>query len=532
MLYRTMLVDDEPEIREGMKEIVDWEACGFRLVAEADNGLDALQLAEQTRPDLVITDVRMHFMDGLEMVERMRAFLPMAQFVVVSGYDEFEYTRKSIQIKIADYVLKPISAAEFTQVLGRAKRALDEEHAKLSSVQVMNRIFSDSLPILRQQLLYSLLSGGMDEVSVRAAAARYDMDLEADRYVVSFLRISSCSDHALAGDEELVRLAVDRIVREVLDERVSCHVFSRNGQLAILVMLKKEQSMSELLALMDTAITVVRDYLGASANIGVGEPCEHLSSIPESAAQATAALNHWALVDDSQVIYIRDLKTRSDNRLTMDPQALTSLSSAIRSRQKTDIARCVRAIIDRLHGEKIPFSEYQTYMLEALMAVIQTARDMQVDLNVARGASGSLVQDFLEARDLDSAEELLHLLSLSVSDAIGAGRREGGRRIALMAQDYIAQRVDDTNLSVERICEELKVSPAYFRALFKRETGQTLHQYLTGLRMGRAMELLRTTNLKTAEVAQKSGLGEASYFSYAFKKHFGVSPSQVRKETE
>ena len=192
----------------------------------------------------------------------------------------------------------------------------------------------------------------------------------------------------------------------------------------------------------------------------------------------------------------------------------------------------MRAIIDRLYGEKIPFSEYQTYMLEALMAVIQTARDMQVDLNVARGASGSLVQDFLEARDLESAEELLHLLSLSVSDAIGAGRREGGRRIALMAQDYIAQRVDDTNLSVERICEELKVSPAYFRALFKRETGQTLHQYLTGLRMGRAMELLRTTNLKTAEVAQKSGLGEASYFSYAFKKHFGVSPSQVRKETE
>jgi two-component system response regulator YesN len=84
------------------------------------------------------------------MVERMRAFLPMAQFVVVSGYDEFEYTRKSIQIKIADYVLKPISAAEFTRVLERAKRALDEEHAKLSNVQLMNRIFSDSLPILRQ----------------------------------------------------------------------------------------------------------------------------------------------------------------------------------------------------------------------------------------------------------------------------------------------------------------------------------------------------------------------------------------------
>ena len=527
-----MLVDDEPEIREGMKEIVDWEACGFRLVAEADNGLDALQLAEQTRPDLVVTDVRMHFMDGLEMVERMRAFLPMTQFVVVSGYDEFEYTRKSIQIKIADYVLKPISAAEFTRVLERAKRALDEEHAKRNSVQVMNRIFSDSLPILRQQLLNSLLSGGMDELSVRAAAARYNLDLEADRYAVAFLRIASCSDNALAGDEELVRLAVDRIVREVLGERVACHVFSYNGQLAILTMLRKDQSMSELLQLMDTAATVVRDYLGASATIGVGEPREHLSCIPESAAQAAAALNHWALVDDSQVIYIRDLKTRSEARLAVDPQVLTQLTGAIRARQKADIARSVRALIDRLHGEKIPFSEYQAYMLEALMAVIRTARDMQVELNVTRGASGSLVQDFLEARDLESAGEMLHSLCLSVSDAIGAGRREGGMRIARQAQEFIVQRAGDTFLTIERVCEELKVSPAYFRALFRRETGQTFHQYLTGLRMSRAMELLRTTNLKTAEVALKSGLGEASYFSYAFKKHFGVSPSQVRKETE
>jgi len=532
MLYRSMLVDDEPEIREGMKEIIDWEACGFRLVAEADNGLDALQLAEQTRPDLVVTDVRMHFMDGLEMVERMRAFLPMAQFVVVSGYDEFEYARKSIQIKIADYVLKPIAAAEFARVLERAKRALDEEHAKLSSVQAMNRIFSDSLPILRQQLLYSLMSGGMDEVSVRAAAARYDLPLDADRYAVALIRVSAYSDNALAGDEELVRLAVDRIVREVLEERVACHVFRFNGQLAVLTMLRKDQSMSELLLMLDTAATVVRDYLGASATIGVGEPCQHLWCIPESAAQATAALNHWALVDDSSVIYIRDLQAKSEARLAMDPQALNMLSNAIRSRQKADIARCVRALIDRLHGEKIPFSEYQIYMLEALMTVIQTARDMQVELNMSRGGSGSLVQDFLEARDLESAGEMLSSLSLSVADAIGTGRRESVLRIARQAQDFIAERAGDTNLTIERVCEELKVSPAYFRALFRRETGQTFHQYLTALRMSRAMVLLRTTSLKTAEVAQFSGLGDASYFSYAFKKHFGVSPSQVRKGIE
>ncbi len=166
------------------------------------------------------------------------------------------------------------------------------------------------------------------------------------------------------------------------------------------------------------------------------------------------------------------------------------------------------------------------------MAIIQTAREMQVELNVTSGVSGSLVQDFLETRALENAREMLNALSLSVADAIGAGRRESGMRIARQAQEFIAQRAGEANLTIERVCEELKVSPAYFRALFKRETGQTFHQYLTGLRMSRAMEMLRTTTLKTAEVAQRSGLGEPSYFSYAFKKYFGVSPSQVRKETE
>jgi two-component system response regulator YesN len=154
---------------------------------------------------------------------------------------------------------------------------------------------------------------------------------------------------------------------------------------------------------------------------------------------------------------------------------------------------------------------------------------MQVEL-AARGASGSVIQDFLEIRDLDEAGERLLSLAVEVADAIGAGRRECGRRAARLAQDYLQQHAGEASLTIERVCEELKVSPAYFRALLKRETGQTFHQYLNSVRMNRALELLRTTSLKTAEIAQMSGLGEASYFSYAFKKHFGVSPSQVRKE--
>ena len=217
-MYRLMLVDDEPEIRDGLLEIINWEQEGFEVVGTAENGLEALQVAESVTPDLVVTDIRMPFLDGLEMARRMRQSLPTVQFVVLSGYDDFDYARQAIQIQIKDYVLKPISSGEFTEVLRRVKKHMDEDFAQRSDVRSLRAHFRQSLPILRELLLTSLLSGGVSAKEALASAEQYGLALGSPRYAVALLSPVSAGPGAqdLGSHPELMRFAVMNIVTEIV----------------------------------------------------------------------------------------------------------------------------------------------------------------------------------------------------------------------------------------------------------------------------------------------------------------------------
>ena len=137
--YRVLLVDDEEEIRTGISRKIDWPSLGFRLVGEAGNGEEALELAEQLRPDVVLTDIKMPFMDGLELCRRLRISLPGARLVVFSGFDDFEYARQAVSMGVSEYILKPINAPELGQVLGKLREQLDRQRLERRDMEKIGR---------------------------------------------------------------------------------------------------------------------------------------------------------------------------------------------------------------------------------------------------------------------------------------------------------------------------------------------------------------------------------------------------------
>lgn len=157
--YKILLADDEEEIREGIVQKIDWENLGYTVVGSAENGLEALEKAEHLRPDVVITDIRMPFMDGLELGEKLRVFLPSAKLIFFSGYDDFEYAQKAIQLNAAEYILKPVNAAELTETLKKLKSRMDLEFAEKRDVETLRRNYTESLPVLREQFLVGLMEG-------------------------------------------------------------------------------------------------------------------------------------------------------------------------------------------------------------------------------------------------------------------------------------------------------------------------------------------------------------------------------------
>jgi two-component system response regulator YesN len=533
-LYRLMLVDDEPEIRDGLLEIIDWAKEGFTVVGVAENGLEALQVAENVTPDLVVTDIRMPFLDGLEMARRMRVMLPTVQFIVLSGFDEFEYARQAVQIQIKDYILKPISAEEFVTVLRRVKKHLDEDFAQRNNVLALQEHFRASLPILRELLLSSLLSGGLSSQDAAQSARQYELPLSSPRYAVALVSFSSteADDPDLLGNPDLMRFAVINIVSEVLQNQVRCHVFHFNRLVAALLMPQAEetQAFSTVVDLLEAARQTVKRYLGCALAIGVSNPCEQLGQLHHAAQQAQTALDQSALLGESQVLPIADLEPGSARALVAEETELRALSNAIKMGDAAGAEKLAYALLEEVRRTKATFQDYQVYLLEVLTTVIRVARDLDIEWpGQEQRAQAASLDAILQCKELDEAEAALCALCRSLARRVQDTRVESGKKLTRMAAEYIGLHYADGDMSLEKVSRHLHISAAYLSTLFKKETKKTVHQYLTDLRMDKALSLLIGSDMKTADIALEVGMGEASYFSYSFKKYFGVSPSQARK---
>ena len=531
-MYKLLLVDDESEIREGLREVVDFRSLGFEVVGEAANGIAGLQMAESLSPDLIITDIRMPLMNGLTMCRQIRAILPAAQFIVLSGYDEFEYARQAIEVKALGYLLKPISAGEFVQMLGEARQSLDQAARERADIQGLRQRFQTSLPFLRESLLASLISGGISPQDALRHAERYGEPLTAPAYAVLMARVGEETGEEKVSDPELLPFAVSNIIGEVLNRYGKTHIFRYNGMMAGLSLLEddSQECFSDLIDHIEEARKIARYYLQCGLHIGVSTACRELSTLPAAARQAVNALEYSLLSRADHTLCIKDVERGSSTDLMMDDYQLRRLSNLVKAGESAAARELLGDIIGRCRRGKPAIKAYQTYLMELLMGFLRIVPDMSLerehfDEDFDR-ISGAVLGKVPSA---DEAGELFLPLMNKLMQSISESRKSSGRLIADAAESYLKDNFTRENLSLEDLCLHLHVSPSYFSSVFKKETKKTFHQYLTELRMDRALTLLSSGEMRTAQVAREVGLPDPSYFSYCFKKHFGFPPGQARK---
>ena len=175
--YKIMLVDDEEEVRTSIIRKIDWQDAGFEVIGDAENGKEALEKIEQNEPDVVLTDIRMPYMDGLEMAENIRQRYPSIKIVIFSGFDEFEYAKKAIKLNVIEYILKPVNVEELTAILKKIKKNLDEEIEQKRNVTLLRESYIKSLPAIREHFLNDLIHGGMEEAQIEEKLNEYAIDV-------------------------------------------------------------------------------------------------------------------------------------------------------------------------------------------------------------------------------------------------------------------------------------------------------------------------------------------------------------------
>ncbi|MDB4865889.1 MAG: DNA-binding response regulator [Cohnella sp.] len=553
-MYKLILVDDEADVREGVLREIDWEAQGFRVVDVAENGREALEMAERWSPDVVVTDIRMPFMDGLQLSEEIRRLYPAAKIIILTGFDEFEYARKAIHLHVEEFVLKPFSADELTQALAKIKHRLDEEMAERENLDTLQEHYRRSLPLLRELFLGTLVSRKLSEREIREKTAHYDLRiLEEDRhFCVSVLHLDapSRSDHDQGGrppaagsphfadDEELKRFAVRNIAEEIVNRQQAGLVFQHNERVILLTVSQQTDSQSDrndirsrTSAILEEVCQNVDKYLKLTLTAGIGTVTSRLPDLMDSWADAMTALDYRLLLGGNRVISIDDV----ENRRGPAPVRLDD-------GQEQAFARCLKVgtfremegIVDEMFaplldaGSSSTFRDAQILMLQIVTTMLKAAHETDGEFGGPWGTGAAALKDATQFGSPQEAKIWVIRTCSELMARIAADRQTAYHSLVEQAKAFTRENFADSGITISRVCAHLHISAGYFSSIFKRETKMTYMAYLLQTRMDTAKELLLASDLKTFEIAEKVGYADPNYFSFSFKKQVGQSPKDYR----
>lgn len=529
-LYRVLLVDDEEEIREGIIRKIDWENLGYTVVGDAENGLEALEKAEHLHPDVVMTDIKMPFMDGLELGAKLQIIMPSTKLIIFSGFDDFEYAQKAIKLNVAEYVLKPINSAELTETLKRLREKLDREFDEKRDVETLRRNYTDSLPVMREQFLVGLIEGRISEARLRAQAKLFSINLQAEKWAVALVRADAApkADAALQGEEELIPISLKCTVDEILGNYCPFTDFLYSDCVAMIAELDSQNGVVPLMNGMNEICKSAERVLGVRVTAGVGTLCGSLSEIRHSYREAQNALDYSAALGAGKAIFIGDIEPDTSARLQFDDHDEREIISAIKMGSEEEIRAQINNLFARFETMLLPLSQYQIYLMEIMTSLLKVMHAYELGTDEIFGENFNYVNTIAALHSPADMKQWCTESCVKISMLIKRERVDSTKLLAQNAKQYIAENFQGADLSVENLCSFLHVSPAYFSTIFKRETGMSFVAYLTEVRLQEAVNLLNTTDDKTYVIAEKVGYTEPNYFSYVFKKKFGVSPSKYR----
>jgi len=532
-LYRIILVDDEEEVRKGIIRKIDWEALGFQVVGDAENGQDALEKIEQLEPDVVMTDIRMPYMDGLTLTSWIRQKYPSVKVLIFSGFDDFEYAQKAIKLNVTEYILKPVNVEELTRILNRVRENLDQEIEQRRDVDLLRESYLSSLPILRELFLNDMVRGNMPAENIRQKLEEYKIDiLGAEKWLTAVINVENEASEETGltfhQEKELIPISVKSLLEDNLKDYCRFTAFNSAVGVTLIAAVDGERKQTSLIDLLGDICKEIKRILQVTVTIGIGYFSRELEQLPAAYQSAVDALGYREIVGTGKTIYINDMEPVSRGKLQLETRDEADLIAVVKFGTREKIEAAAKNFAARMEGARVHMRQLQVYQMSIINCLIRLMQQQDLELGAMFGTDemyGKVIYGNMKPEEFAS---VITEVGCRMNEAMNRERDKTAKKVILEAKQYILDHYQDPELSVDVMCRQLHMSPAYFSTVFKRETGQTYIAYLTEVRLDKAVELLNTTDDKTYVIAQKVGYQEQNYFSYVFKKRFGISPTKFR----
>lgn len=546
-MLKIFLAEDEVVVRETIKRMIPWEELGFELVGEAADGEMALPLLIRQQPDLLITDIKMPFMDGLTLARLAKKEIPGLKVVILSGYDDFNYAKQAIGIGVEDYLLKPITKNALIERLSEIRSRYEHEKTQKEYYEKFQREMQAYEKNSSRDFFEELVGGSMDMMEVYKRAEKLGLDIVAEAYNVLIFTMNCDEDFSGQRDEYSSWEAESLELLENFFAGHSSAMLFRSNIFSYGVLLKGQRETIEENT--RACVDEIRKILSRQDGrrewfLAVGQSVERLSQIQKSYHTASRAFSQRYLYDEN-ILYYDEMETmehpggqaESEDNAYLQKVDVNALNPAILQKflsngLQEETENFVKDYFYAIGQEPMESLVFRNYViLNVRFSVISFIKGLGCDTNEMESADTEEVL----AESGKNMESAIAYAKKMISQAIEIRDQNSGnknRSILKTAVDFIDSHYMDEEISLNTVANVANVSSNHFSALFSQNMGQTFIEYLTTLRMNKAKELLRCTGMRSSEIAGEIGYKDAHYFSYLFKKTQGMTPSDYRKARE
>lgn len=535
-MYKVLLVDDEALIREAISENIKWEEMGFEFLGACENGRQAVERIKQDPPDLLLTDINMPFMDGMELTKYVYENYPDTKVIIITGFDEFEYAKNAVKYQVLEYILKPITPAEFSETLLRVKALFDEKRKSQRDMKKIRSAYVSNLPTLRGRYLHHLLNGTADYTRLAEKQEELQLCLDAECYNTAIVEgdtLEPFTSRYSNVKDDLALFAIFNITAEIIADQESGVAFQAMDDRTVILFMgenreRLKEKIREVLPMIKKAIA---EFLQIPVTIAVGKTVSCLEELPDSYAKTKSALEYKFMLGGNQMIEAEAYEEIRNSAKHVDIFEWASrIAAAIRTNKRDEIEALSGEFINQIKQSYVNKNRSFVYVQNLVLSVInllEVAEEMEEEIY---GRERNFVNEIYHCENLDEVTKKMTDSFLFVSEVLSEQRDSYCKRQAMQALEYIEKHYADSSVTLNSVCTALAMSTSYFSSVFKNHTGETFIEALTKKRMEKAKILLEQGKLKTYEIAEAVGYSDAHYFSVAFKKAVGKTPTEYAKE--
>lgn len=532
VMLKIFLVEDEFVVREGIKNNIDWNAHGYEFCGEASDGELAYPMIQKLKPDIVITDIKMPFMDGLTLSKLIKKEMPWIEIIILTGHQEFEYAKEGINIGVAQYLSKPISSEDLVREVNALALKIDEKNKERQIRDMYMKEMEENFLKEKKELFQYIVEGQKSVVELIEMADTLGIDLSAMWYNIVLIKAQFVNQASEEFSKKL--LAIETKLEEYADNK-RVIIFDRN--LEGKALLFKADTKAELLEVQAEYLNYTEELMREFEDIryfgGIGEPVNRLREIPLSFEQASHAFAHRYLTKESRIVNCDDISQNvyqnpDDFDITnIDTKQIdrAKIREFLKTGQREEAVYFVEEFFRALGKNAMRSTMFRQYIImDAYFCVVDFVEGLQLSKEEIEPV------DIMSAT-LQSEENAMAYMVKIIEKALELRESVASNRYGDVVDaviKYIDENYADEELSLNLLASHVNFSPNHLSMVFSQQTGQTFIKYLTDYRMNKAKELLKCTGKRSSVIAMEVGYKDSHYFSYLFKKTQGMTPTQYR----